>query len=370
MAAERSDTGASSRPVRVASLPPAIRQNPYQRLLYDHLRAFDVEAVEKPDIKLRWLWRSRRQVDVLHFHWPQPYYRHARGAEPLRMPLSYAKLALFRARLRTARILGYRIVWTVHELVPHETTSRRLDRLAAASLARRADVLIAHDTWTRDRIRDAMPSVASKIAVVHHGSYVGVYPSGRHRDEVRAELGVAHHDVLFICFGHLRAYKHVHVLLDAFRGVSRPEARLLVAGLPLDEHVAKVVRDAAAADPRILTLIGFVPDDGVAELFQASDVAIMTRADGGTSGALVLALSLGVPVIAAARPSYEQLTDGGRAGWHFEPDNVVELQTLLDCITADPESALTKAAGARTLAKGLSWEAVAAATAQLMKRRD
>jgi hypothetical protein len=49
---------------------------------------------------------------------------------------------------------------------------------------------------------------------------------------------------------------------------------------------------------------------------------------------------------------------------------VVELRALLDCVTADPEAAPRKAAGARALAEGLSWDAVAAATAQLMKQRD
>ena len=52
---------------------------------------------------------------------------------------------------------------------------------------------------------------------------------------------------------------------------------------------------AAAADERIKPLLEFIPDERVSELFAASDAAVCPRQDGGTSGALILALSMGVP---------------------------------------------------------------------------
>src|SRR5256885_11381 len=65
----------------IPSFPPAIPQNPYQRLLYAHLDDLGVplETAERFDVG--WLRRARREVAALHFHWPQGYYRHAgRGA--------------------------------------------------------------------------------------------------------------------------------------------------------------------------------------------------------------------------------------------------------------------------------------------------
>jgi beta-1,4-mannosyltransferase len=355
-------------PIVVASFPPAIRENPYQRLLYEHLETHGFEPALRPRFKLGWLWRHRGgRVGILHFHWPQAYYRHEKGPTRLRLPLSWLRLGLFVQRLLTARLLGYRLLWTVHQLYPHETRSQRLDRAAAAALARASHSLIVHDRFTYDRVLDALPSVARKLAVVPHGSYVGVYPGGRSREEVRRELGITASAVAFLCFGHLRGYKNLDLLLDAFRRVAATDAVLVVAGLPLDEGAEHLVRGAAATDGRVRPLLRFVPDSQVAELFGACDVGVFPRGDGGTSGALILALSLGLPVVAAEQPGYLELTGHGLAGWHFEPGNGASLEVALQDCARDQRAREDKARAALAAARALRWEDTAAKTAALMR---
>ena len=46
---------------RVASFPPPIAENPYQRLLYEALESHGLDLVVGNRLKLDWLWRSRRQ---------------------------------------------------------------------------------------------------------------------------------------------------------------------------------------------------------------------------------------------------------------------------------------------------------------------
>jgi glycosyltransferase involved in cell wall biosynthesis len=352
---------------RVASLPPPIPQNPYQRLLYDALRAHGVELVPSPRLYAGWLLRNRGRVDVLHFHWPMPYYRHDRGRPALRPLLSWVRLCVFAGRLALARALGYRIVWTVHEVDPHETTSRRLDRAAARLLARFSDSLIAHDETTAAAVRAAIPSAAARTVLVPHATYAGFYPHGRDRDAVRAELGIAPDAFVVLCFGHVREYKDINVLLEAFHDLRDDRALLVVAGLPLSETAAATLRAAAAADPRIKLRLEFVPDDQVEELFRASDVAVVSRGDGGTSGVLVLALSLGVPVVAAAQPAYEALTGHGEAGWHFEPGDPASLAAVLSGAAADREGRRARAARAAERGAATTWAETAAVTARVLR---
>src|SRR5688572_25182443 len=113
----------------LASFPGVLPTNPYQRLLYEHLEPLGIRVVDGARFEAGWLWRCRDRVAALHFHWPQSYWRHERGPGRLRRPLSYVKLAVFAARLATARALGYRIAWTIHQVFPHEVVDRRLDRL-------------------------------------------------------------------------------------------------------------------------------------------------------------------------------------------------------------------------------------------------
>jgi beta-1,4-mannosyltransferase len=356
-----------TRPTRVASFPPPIRQNPYQRLLYEHLSAHGVKLVGNARLSLGWLVRARSTVDVLHFHWPQGYYRHDAGPRRLRPYLSWLRLGLFRARLAAARRLGYRVVWTVHQIVPHESSSARLDRAGAKALAAASDVLLVHDEATAARARRELDPSGSRIDVVPHGSYLGVYPKGRPRDVVRAELVIPRDGFVFLSFGHIRGYKDLDVLLSAFRSASLPNAVLVVAGLVIAGGLGEAIQEAAAADPRIRPVLDFVPDERVGELFGACDAAVLPRGDGGTSGALVLALSLGLPVVAAATPTYAELTDSGRAGWLFEPRDPAALARALEAAAADPESARVKGELAAEVAARLDWDDAARRSSALMK---
>ncbi|MEZ5098343.1 MAG: glycosyltransferase [Thermoleophilia bacterium] len=359
-AVARADDRAAARR-GVVSFPDVIPQNPYQRLLYEHLAAEGIELVPDGSLRLGQLVRSRRRVGYLHFHWPQSCYRRDGAA-----PLAWAAAGLFAVRLAAARALGYRIVWTIHQPVPHESRRPRLDRLAAHALGRLATTRLAHDAATAAAAR---PVVGGRpVTIVPHGSYVGVYPPGRSRDAVRADLGIEAGDVVFLAFGHVRAYKSLDVLLDAFARLEAPHARLVIAGLPVDDASARLVESAAARDPRIVPVLRFVDDAEVTGLFAAADAAVVSRGDGGTSGSIVLALSLGVPVVAAALPAYAELLGGGAAGWAFAAGNPGSLRAALADAATDGTRD-DRAAAARALAEERAWPAIAAATAAAMRGR-
>lgn len=342
---------------------PLIRENPYQDVLYRELAPHGLALVEDADFKLGWMLRTRARVGVLHFHWPQNYYRWWRRPRALRTPLSWMKMGLFAIRLAAARALGYTVVWTVHEVYPHERAGRWLDRAGSMILARAANVLLAHDAGTADRASDELGIRRSRVEIVPHGSYIGVYPEGRPRAEVRAELGLDDEAFVFLCFGHLRAYKAVDVLLSSLRSPLVPaDVRVIVAGVPLDDLTERAVQTAAAGDPRITPILEFVPDERVAELFAASDAAVLPRGDGGTSGSLVLALSMGLPAITADRPDYHELV--GDAGWFFVAGDSDSLARALAEAAADPAEAARRGAESRRLALQLAWPNIAARTAR------
>ena len=357
-------------PIRIASFPPVepSDDNPYQRLLYEHLGVHGFELVSGARFRLRWLWRARRDVEWLHFHWPEGYYQQPEAPRALRLPITFAFLAAFSLQLRAARLLGYRIAWTIHQVLPHETVSRALARRAARSLARVASVLIAHDRPTADRARAELGETAGEIAVIPHGSYVGVYPAGRSRDAVRAELGIAPAAFAFLAFGYVRAYKDVDVLLEEFASADLSAACLVIAGSVKDEQIAERARRAALAHPAIKLLLGFVPNDRVAELFAACDVSVCARADGGTSGSIVLALSFGTPVVAARLAGYEELVRGGEAGWLFEPGESRSLRAALQRAAAERTSLGAKRQAALAQAASLSWAEAASRTAELLSK--
>lgn len=339
--------------------------NPYLDLLYGPLEREGVPFEPGSRLTLAWLLGARRRVRWLHIHWPQSLYRFSRGPRFLRGALSWLKLSVFAVRMVFARTLGYRLVWTIHQVLPHDGASR-LDLAAAHLLAGRADLLLAHDEETAARAAEVIG--ARTITVVPHGSYVGVYPAGEGRAAARAELGIDEERVA-LAFGELRGYKDVDVLLDAFARVAVP-GLLVVAGYPKDEAVAAALGDAAERDARIRFRPQFVRDERVADLFAATDVAVVPRGDGGTSGSLILALSLGVPVVAADRPTYRELLANGEAGWLFSPGNAASLAESLEAaFGASEEELRARAERARSQAAALNWDESARRLAALLRDR-
>jgi beta-1,4-mannosyltransferase len=356
--------GSKTRYRKIACLSAAGR-NPYLELLYRHLASHGFELVDKPDLALRWLWTHRHRVGFLHIHWPESLYRYGRGPTALRPLLSSAKLVLFGMRLWAARILGYRLVWTIHQVLPHELLWG-LDGRAARVLARACSLLNAHDRSTASSASSLL-SASNEIAIVPHGSYVGVYPEGRLRSAVRTELGLSRDSFLFLCFGELRAYKEIELLLEAFASVRSGRARLLVVGNPKSPTVGLAVSAASKQDARIVSMLGFVPADRVAELYRAADAAVLPRGEDGTSGSLVLALSMGLPVVAADLATTRELTDNGEAGWLFRPHDAGSLKDALDRALSD-EDAPARGRAAFEVAEKLSWSEAAAETARLLRQ--
>lgn len=353
-------------PTVIASFPPVLESNPYQQLLYRHLEEVHIILHQgHTDFTARWLWRMRRTIQVIHFHWPHVYYRCRRGPRRARQALSWLKLGAFAMRLATARALDYRVVWTVHQVLPHELSSVRLDRAGSRVLATFTNALIAHDEATATAAR-ALHIDAGKIRVIPHGSYVGVYPAGRTREAVRTELGIDGSAFVFLSFGNIRAYKELELVVEAFGDCVAAHAVLVVAGTAMDEPASRAILASAKRDRRIKPRLGFIPAECVAELFHASDAAVIGRGDGGTSGSLILAMSLGLPTVASDTPAYRALLGASAAGWLYEPGDRASLAAALTLAVRDP-AATAKGAAALSRATELDWSLIARRTAEVLR---
>jgi glycosyltransferase involved in cell wall biosynthesis len=342
---------------------PLVPQNPYQALLYEAMGPHGF-TVGEGDLRLRWLFRHRRRAHILHFHWPQSWYVHR--SQP-GGPLSAIKLVLFALQLAGARLLAYKIAWTVHEVYPLNPAARWVDQTGSRILALASHVLLANDRETAAQAREELGRPANKIRVVPHPSYVGAYPEGRSRADVRRELGIPDSSFVFLLFGHVTAYKRVERFVNAFRAADLKDAALVVAGLNQHEPSAEHIRRAAAEDDRIKPLLEFIPDERVAELFGAADAAIAPRQDGGTSGALVLAMSMGLPVISADVPTYRRVTEDEAAAYLYEPWNEQSMGEAFKTAASDPAAARAKGEAGRAIVAPLSWENLAATAAGLFR---
>jgi glycosyltransferase involved in cell wall biosynthesis len=269
--------------VAVAAFPRTVRGNPYCDLLYRNLAARGVSVLANSELSPRWLLRHVRDVKVLHLHWPEFYYR-SRGRPAARSATAFV------AALLLARLLRYRVVWTVHNALPHER--HVADRVLRWLLVRSAR-LVVH----AEAARAVLPQTRRPAAVVPHGHYIGCYPDELPASDARRALGLGADDRVFAYFGQLRAYKGVDALLHAFTGLPGARLRLVIAGRPATDADGEIVRIAACRDTRVQTHLEFVPDHDVQRFLKAADFVVLPYRDVLTSGGALLALSFARPLV-------------------------------------------------------------------------
>ncbi|CAN0479167.1 unnamed protein product, partial [Phaeothamnion confervicola] len=108
--------------IRVCSIPHG-SMNPYIASTARELGRRGV-AFTKPARNAKEIRALLRPDLILHFHWPSILYGGKTPAEFTR------KTAKFVAVLDQARSIGCRVVWTAHNVFPHENPFPELDHRA------------------------------------------------------------------------------------------------------------------------------------------------------------------------------------------------------------------------------------------------
>ena len=326
--ARTDDSHAAARPATLAFFPDYRRGNPYQKMLYADLPARDV-AVVPVDARNALVPRDpggRLDHYVLHLHWTAPLLQTQPG------PYS-AELALrrFRQRVDEFRGRGGLLVWTIHNVLPHECPNRAAEVHLCRFLASRADMVHVMDTNTARIVAPLYQLPADRTVVIPHGSYVGVYPDVVSREEARRQLRLREHEIGLLMLGGIRPYKGLGLLLDVFDELSRsdPRLRLLVVGKPSDIADCETWRERCEQHPRIVAHFAHAADADLQNWYRAADLAVLPYVSILNSGSFQLALSFDLPVVGAREGSLAALLDPAYTE-AFAPGSVADLRRALE----------------------------------------
>lgn len=288
--------------MRVAILPDWRDVNPYQQLLADALGQLGVD-VDFPQGYRRGLpiWRALRAgsaPDILHLHWPSAYLR---SKHKVIRTLYCIRVFI---DLWLVRKSGISIVWTVHNLVTHDTPTPGAEKWLSGRLARLADQVIVHNEAARDEIVQTLNAPQDRIVIIPHGSFRTQYGELPPRETARSELGIEHDQPVILFFGLIRPYKGVPALLDAWEalGERRGEALLIVAGNAPDPEYAAEIQAHASRVPQVRLDMRFLPDEDMLRLLAASDALVLPFQNSLTSGTVRLAQDYGLPVVVPQVP--------------------------------------------------------------------
>lgn len=338
--------------MNVAFLP--VYPNPYQRLLRGGLENAGVtvtflDGLPKPN----WLRQNRGMVAILHYHWLYGLYM-----DRYRTP---AQVARFVSRLRLARRLGYRVVWTAHNTLPHRAPVPPLHRAIRRLMMAEADAVIVHCEHGRRELLAHFPR-HGPVSVVPIGHYGSVYPVTMTRAAARSELGLDSADFIYLALGNIAAYKGLESLAAAFGRVAGPDDVAIIAGRNRDAAVVKRLRAAAARDQRLQLHPTFIPDERMQIYLLAADVMVAPFEHVLTSSSVMVGLSYGLPIIAPDRGCLPELVPD-EAGIIYRADEPEGLERALREIKRRDRPAMGDAA--RRVAYGYDWDVIGRQTAAI-----
>ncbi|HXY81312.1 MAG TPA: hypothetical protein VEH55_08075 [Gaiellaceae bacterium] len=311
-----------------------------------------LDAAARPRRLARWRRRSEPALgaaleafDVFHLHWPEwlPQRSDPRAHERLIAALGRA---------------GVAIVWTQHNLVPHDKQTR--GAIVHQLWADAAAGVIHHTHWgervSREKYRFRTDAAQCIIPHPHFGPVLA--SRGWSRPEVEDELGLRRGALRLAVVGYPRVEKDVDLAMRAVAAARRTDVELLVVCLwPGQDPVA---------DSRIVAF----PYEEVAravydDRLRAVDALVMPFRPTGmlTTGTVGDAVAHGLPCIVSDWPFLAEALPGATIPYGRTAED------LTACIDGLTTQALTAArAGAIALRRSMSPELIARATAELLRQ--
>jgi glycosyltransferase involved in cell wall biosynthesis len=320
---------------------------------------------------------AARAADIVHFQWltVQPLDAYL---------LPRARPTAIGPRPRpTAAGVRPKLVLTAHDVLPREP--RRGQLAAQRRLYERFDALVVHTAHGRARLVEELGVDAKRVHVIPHGAFAhladvpGAPPAASapppHRAPPPHGVPPPHEAVppqrvapaVVLCFGLLRPYKGLGVLLDAWRGLET-DAELWIAGMPRMDLAPLLAEVQSAPLANVRLDARFIPDAELPAYFRRADLVVLPYLEADQSGVLFTALAFGKPLLLSDVGGFPEIAATGAARTVPRGDSAA-LRGALQELLADPARLADMATRARAVAAGpYSWEAVAAAHVRLYEQ--
>jgi glycosyltransferase involved in cell wall biosynthesis len=233
--------------------------------------------------------------------------------------------------LKLAKSRGIGLVYTVHNVLPHDTEYGVKRKFT--DLYRLMDALICHTNAAKERLVEEFRIEPTMIHVIPHGPLYYDYQSIDDQAAKRL-LGLPPETAVVLYQGILRPYKGLEFLLDAWKNVQseNKSAVLIIAGNAVDKTWENVLRNKVAD----LDLTGtvrlecrYIKTDEMPLYYQAADVAVYPYREITQSGALMTGVSFGKTIIATNLPGFREALKSYERAFFVEYGDVNGLAQII-----------------------------------------
>ena len=234
-------------------------------------------------------------------------------------------------------------VLTMHNVIRRERPGRRL--------AERMDAVIVHTRQGAELLG------GEHVHVIPHGAFEHLTRLPDERP-LPPELAAVEGPVV-LCFGLIRPYKGVDVLVEAFQEVAGAE--LWVVGRPLGVSMERLRR--LGAPGRVRFVERYVTDAEQPAFFRRADLLVLPHRSVDVSGVLFAGLAFGKAMILSDVGGFREVVQDHGAGRLVPPGDSGALAAAIGELLASPEERTRLERRAAEAAAGpYSWDRIAERT--------
>ncbi len=275
--------------------------------------------------------RAARAAEIVHFQW---------------LTLQQIDWALLPR--------GRPLVITAHDVLPREPRPGQLR--GQRRVYERFDAVVVHSEHGRRRLSEELGIERERLHVIPHGVFAHLAAAGGGEPP---EPPFATEKPVVLCFGLMRPYKGIDLLLEAWRGIEGAE--LWIAGMPRMD----VAPLRAAAPPGVRFVPRFIGDTELPAYFRRADLVVLPYREIDQSGVLFTALAFERPLLLSDVGGFPEIAATGAAR-SFPAGDATALHDALRELLADPAARAALAARAGELAAGeYSWQQIGRRTMAL-----
>lgn len=343
--------------------------NPYQELLYRQLASKVVIKYLLPPMYFSKLgiflfpfqvfFNKFLGYNIFHLHWTYSFQSPRNNVF-----LKAAFTIYFLFCLILIKLLRYKLIWTVHNILPHEKQFTN-DAWVRRFLSKLCVAKIVHSESTIDEMKK-LGLDTKKSYVIPIGNYIEVYKNKVSKTHARRYFKFNDKDTVFLFFGKIESYKGIKDLLDVFRKLTktRKNIKLLIGGKCNDEALKRILNYyKKGLKKNIRIYIYYIKDEKVQYFFNSADVVVFPFKEVTTSSSVILASSFSKPVICPRLGALKDIPDN--VGYFYsEKDKEGLLNCMLNAIENKEELKLMGKNGF-SYAKKLSWNKIREKTLQL-----
>ena len=271
--------------------------------------------------------------------------------------------------LKIARNFGIRVIYTVHNILPHEGRDRL--RATYRKLYGSIDQFICHDVATKDQLAAEFGVDLDRVSVIPHGPLFE--DSSRNRNLSRSMLRLPNDTLVILWQGIIRPYKGVPMLLRAWKKAREAglEGILAIVGTG-DENAISEVRaqvESLGIASSVHLNLNFVSVEELAAYHEAANILVYPYSAVTTSGALMTGVGFGKAIIASNLPAFQQVLQHETNALLVSPKDVEGWANALVRLAADGELRV-KLAGELVSGRATkpSWDEIAAETLRVYRQ--